>query len=500
MNNKDSNKNYFISLGILAIILFLVFRQIPVINDAWASYFFYRSWGGFLGTVIVSIKRYFLVNGRILATIICAFFEQNDILLDVGITITFISLIFIISRNYENSKKIFIEIVAISLLLCVSNAIMVEVYFYATLFYMIAVLIIVWSSDKIENYIKESNISKKTKKIAYLSMILSCSWIENVSVGILCSITIMLIIDFIKNRKINSKYISLWGLSLTSTFIILYSTVMTGTRELSYEGSKLLMINNNISIIYNELFNQQKVLIAALSIFAIVIVLNSNVSKWKKNSYCITMAIIAFNNILWFVLNYLGGIYIIERLDSFLWITDGQSITASIKFIIMIALFVIPIFAFDKEKFNKNLFLYMAGIFSLVPSIMTPNNTGARISSFAVFMLIIVYVNLLGKLSSKETGYKFAKTFVIIILLLGIDNYTITLGNIVEIQKIREFKIEQVKIDQTLGEWDYDKILYLPKFSNNALYCGASFGEEDVHYDLFKQYYGLDLETKIDYY
>lgn len=498
INEKQKNNiSYYGILAILTIAIFTMFRFIPVINDAWASYFFYSGWGGLLEAVSDSTKRYLIVNGRILATIVCAFFEQNDILLDIGITATYVGIIWYISKGYEDNKRIFIATLTLASLLWVSTEIRVEVYFYATLIYLIPILIVTWAGDEFQNFVSKNNLLKKEKILAYTAIFIASSWIENVSVGVFCAITTIMFSVCIKNRKLNVKYCLLWLVSGLATFIILFSTVLTRTRVLVSDISLMNLATMNSAIMYHEIFDQQKVLIGFLAIIAATTVWNSTKNIWFKRTYAIGMSIVSAVNILGFILSYIFPISFISKLNDILWKANGQSISAIIKCLIMVILFMIPIFI--KKDFIKLLFLYLSGVFSLIPSLLTPNNVASRISSFAVFMLIVVYIYLAGELRIKTLGYKIVKVFIIVMLVLGVDKYFCIVGSIDYIQNIREFRIEAVKKEQALEKWDYNQVLHLPSFPGDKMYCGASF-VDGIHAEVFKMYYGLDERTKIDYY
>lgn len=478
---------------------FAVFWQVPLIQDEWAGQVYNSSYD-FVQWILKNFTLYFTLNGRVIAQIVVGFFERNELMLDLGNAILMTLLVYSIVKLFEREKQIFFTITIWGLLLMVSTNMRLEVYFYATMIYLVPVVLLVAFVLTYHSFIKHNKeISRKQFGILCLLGVLNSGWIEHSGFAFVFSLGIYWIFRVIKDKKINLRFTIFEFLNGITFLIMILSPGLRLQRTIKPSGSLLALVNNNLSLTVQGVIYENK-LIFCILVCACIIFINQHKNKKNKKVLCIYQAVmILYAGV--FVLNILHEaigikipIFLIQQATTWwkygkIWCVCG---------IVLILLVLIPIL-FNSKK-NEMVFAYFVGMFSLAPTIVTPN-FGYRICFFALMLIIFLTAGIIADIKYKDNILFSMRILVSVVLVFFIDFYSILIANINEIQNKREQIIELVQNEQIMGTWDFRKTLILPVFPENLLFASASPHAyyDPEHHWFFKNFYKLSTNTLISF-
>ena len=493
MKAKIENvKKERIAVYFFVFLLFAFFyRKIPLIQDAWASQV-YNSNGNFIDWISKCLPLYFTLNGRIIATIFVGFFERNEIVLDFANAIFITALIYLIENTATKRKNIFSTLLVLFLLLLVSANIRTEVYFYATMIYLMPTLWFFFFLFFVPKYLEDKN--NKNFCILCILGILNSGWIEHCGFAYVLTIGLFWLIDLFKNKKINIKFTIFETLNGITFLLMILSPGMRLQRNLESTGNSVV---TNIKLTLQAIAYEHKMLMLILIIVCGVYVRH----YWKNRIAATIYQVVTLIYAILFSINLVKPyitIPVISDLFNLNCFRMGVGGTASSVIAVgIIVLLLIAIFL--NEKREQLLFIFGAAIFSFMPTIFTPNFS-YRTCFFGIILFIFLTANIFLSVCMEEKKEKIiAQIIVMVALAVQIDSYMILTANIDSTQKERVARIDMVKERQRMGEWDYNKTLILPRFSSNLLYADASpdIYYDPVHYKVFLQFYGLDPDTLV---
>lgn len=497
---KQLGKKFFETYGLI-ILMFIfwgvVFWQIPLVQDSWAGQI-YNSQSDIFTWMKNASQLYFTTNGRIISFIVVGFFERNEMLLDVANAVFMTLLVWLMSKTIRNEASYKMSVLIWGLLLLASVRIRTEVYFYATMIYVLPVLFFILFILYVQMYKNISGISEKTKFVILCIIgIINSGWIEHSSFAFVFILGIYWLVDLIKNRKINIKFTVFELLNGITFIIMMFSPGLRLQRQISSEGSLWNTIVTNMGYTVQAIIYDHKMLFLILIIASMIVVYQ----KVEKKSilfglYQFIMALYALVLGVNLVFDFLGGqLPEILVINANVWYP--YSMLWSILGIILILLLFIPLLFTGCKK--ELIFAYWVGMFSLAPTIITPN-FAHRICFFAYVIIVFITAGVIADIDLKQKRERnIVICLIVAILFVQIDRYAILLANINKIQEKREYLIELVKEEQLLGIWDYDKTLILPRFSEDQLYAAASpqpFNDL-IHYQVFLSFYELNPETLV---
>lgn len=466
----------------------LIYYRIPLIQDAWASNGIYNGEGNFINWVKSALLLYNTLNGRCIATIAVGFFERNEVVLDIA-CVFLLTLITFLYKKCLSADNVFAPLYALLALLMVPASVRTEVYFYATMIYIVPVVSILLFAICLDRYLRNRN--KRFGRIRcyivllFIGFINAC-WIEHTSFAFVLVFAALILYDAKKNRKLDVRLVIAEGVFAVAFIVMMLSPGLRLQREFAIEGkSTILIIMDNLDIWFNILFLEQSGLLILL-IGACVCFVLCNTQKFKsalaRNIYVGTM-------LLW-------GAFTVRNF----FLQDIPSISSIVKMLLIILFFVevsLPIYLSDFRI--TFMIFYLTGLLSLAPVIATPN-LSYRVCYY--FFIMINFVTV-GIWVESVTGILklevFAEFLLLVPLVIVIDSYCIVTYCIHDIQKVREELIEEAVRDQRTGEWDYNDVLVLPRFSPQQLYAGASPQKYDdrIHYQVFLEYYDLNPNTLV---
>lgn len=496
MNLRENVKQKGVYVAFF-ILFFCIFYNIPLVHDSWAGQVYNQS-GNFFTWVISRLSGYFTLNGRIIAQIFVGFFERNKLMLDVANAFFMTALVYMMQKATNKKTNFFSAIFAVLLLLLVSNNIRVEVYFYATMIYVVPVMLFFAFLWYAQIYREQKWGTGRIRFFVLCILgILNSGWIEHSAFAFVFVIGICWLKDVIKKRKINVRYTFFELLNGVTFLIMVLSPGLKKQRQFAVGSEeKWRLIAANIAKIVQAIVFDHKFLMLML-ILVCIFTIKQKVNKNLMG--CLYQWILIIYAIL-FIINLLGmnvGI----KLPQFMEMNCLQeNIWGTISVCIGIGLIVLLFIAliWGNEK-NRLYFVYWVGVFSVLPIIVTPN-FGYRICFFSLILITYLILDLFLSLKIEKKSIKIGiKSVVICALLVQIDMYSVLVANIADIQKERESRIELAKNKQRLGEWDYEQTLILPTFTQQQLYMGASPEPyyDYIHYSAFLSYYGLNGRTLV---
>lgn len=492
------NSNYIMYM-IIFLFFLLVFWKVPLVQDEWAGQIYNYS-KNILQWIRSCVRLYSTLNGRIIAQIVVGFFERNEIMLDTANAVFMTILIGFMAKILNQEKRAYWMGVIWTMLLLVSTDIRVEVYFYATMIYLIPAVLFFGFMLFVRFYKNNSVVSDSMKfcMLCILGILNSC-WIEHSGFAFTFIVGIYWVIDLVRNRRINVRFTIFEFLNIISFAIMMLSPGLRLQRQFivshdSFFDLVLANIGNTVqAIIYDH-----KV-IFFFFICASIIVVHQKSQKKKFITYIYEIILFLYSglfgiNIMYDELGISIPEAILLRSAQASW---EYGFGKSVLGIVLIILLFIPLI-FDERK-KEIIFIYFVGMFSLLPGIATPN-FAHRICFFAFVIIVFLSVNVI-----KEIKFESGRILVCLIaitygiLFVQVDAYSILIANIRKIQTEREHLIDSVKNEQRLGNWDYDKTLILPMYTSKQLYLGASPQPfyDPIHHQFFLDFYGLDPETLV---
>ena len=498
MNSRENIKLKGIYLLFFTLV-FCAFYNIPLVHDSWAGQVYNQS-NNFVTWIFSRIAGYFSLNGRIIAQIFVGFFERNKLMLNVANAFFMTCLVYFIQKVINKKDNLFITLLIMLSLLLVSTNLRVEVYFYATMIYVIPVLLFfvflwytqiyqekTWGTDKIRFWI-----------LCVLG-ILNSGWIEHSGFAFVFIIGVCWLKNVLETKKINFRYTVFEVINGVTFLTMILSPGLKRQRQFSVEVENTwrLFASNIAKIVQAVVFDH--LFLMLMIIFTCYFVVRQRAKKsLLKNIYQWTMIVYS---ILFFI-NWLGSNIGIE-LPLYLKLNCLQeniwgAISCCFGFGLIVLLFIALMCSKDRSKLC---FVYWVGAFSLLPIIITPN-FGYRICFFSVILIMYLFIDLFCSIDiDKRIIQIIIKSIVIFALLVQVDMYAILISNISSIQTERENRIELVKNMQRLGTWNYDHTLILPTFSFTQLYMGASPEPyyDYIHYKAFLDYYELDEKTLVEF-
>lgn len=480
---KEKDKLIYIFIGIFFI---YIFKRIPLIQDAWVGGDFYSGQVNIFTAILATIKLYFTLNGRLIAGIVVAFFERNETVLDITNTVILMSIVFYITRIIWGRKNKNIGIlVSFVMLLLVANTIRTEVYFYATMIYIVPVLALLVFLDELYNL----EIVTAKKRVLLISLaIINTGWIEHTGFGFLVALVFLVIIAYYRKNS-NSRVLVESCIAGICTFLIMIkSPGLSANRQFKTQGELVQMVISNIVYTIDTMITQQILMI-------LLIVITSALIFFKKRDFwglvfnTIIAIILIINNVSFYLGVELPNFLILKNIG------DNRNIFIGWGIIIF---FIICIDVL-KNNTNKVRFSFMAGIASLIPIIITPN-FGYRICFFAAICLgFIIVENLKILLIEYDKIDKYIYIIILCLLIIRVDEYSLAVEKIHKIQKEREIILNEVYVEQKLGKWDYNETVIIPIFPPGLLYADASPQKyiDPIHYACFLNFYGLSEKTLV---
>lgn len=473
----------------LFIFIFLVSILIPLGGDDWINYLsknlsfsqiidnavtFYQGWEGrFFSRIALSL----LVPNQFIWAILNASL----------MTVFYIMIIKIIGKRYQ---KVLYPIVLMFILL-VQNGIFGQVYVWKTgnVTYLIPMVYMMYLI-----YIRRDLLNGgvvKYKKLEYLFIPLTfifSMFIENVSVAIVLVCLFNVIINYVKNKKIDKV---MFGCLITSIIGLLLMAFSPGNfMRLETTGDfGELNIFGKVMVNFPKFINYTFMYMPFIIIFSLIImfmIINKNVKeKFIKVFLFIYLGIIP---ILSIIADYIGNII---KSDFLIYLGNYNKPEIILFWVIYIIVFTITLVVFFKKyKYYKPLYFIAVGLISNLSMMLSPIWSG-RTTCLTYFMLCIGFLMIILKMNPNifdKKIFKYVANTLIILFMLGFTLYS---GYVYKENTLRN-KYINYQIEK--GDYDRVEILYLPSYSVFGLNVWASVGP---FADSFKKSYGIKNDAHL---
>ena len=461
------------------VVVFGLTLLFPYTGDDWQ----WRTWD-FSWTVIKSLFTDASINGRYLANIIVLLITKNIILRGIVVSLILCTIVEIISRVTKTSRLyswIFIGLMPVEMFRqSISWSSGFTNYVMSALLVLINVLIV-------EKLFDDTDV-KWYKRVGYFILFfLSSFFIENVTIFFVLLNLGLLLLYFIKNKRLNVNLLITSLASVIGTVIMFlqpcYKNVAVGSdpyRSLTGGiGNLIFRICNNFMEVMSDFISVENifVVLCLITLLYISFIRNKNHNKFVKYSF-FYMFLYTF---------YIIGLRIFLDWNPFLSYTKVFNAVATFLFLIILIIDIIIIFK-NNESFSRIMLIVFTLIGLVAPlTIVTP--IGARnffgIYMFEIFLVFIVLSTLRLKMNNLRPVFS-----MLLVLLIG---YYITVYGY--IQFFSEKRLEYIKETISSGELSVD-VPILP-YSN---YVWVADPVDDYNANYYKSAFDIDSEAKFVFY
>lgn len=511
IGNLLNEKFDILLFGATFLFFVYVFSVMPPIADRWMEGIAYYHTEDPWRFLFAQIRWMQIANARIFSNIFSAIVDRNIYVRAIINSLMIVLSLIDIRKICGGRKNKYETIIMLSCLLFFSWGIKQEVYLYATTLYVSSVFLLVRAMKYLFNAFDNEMVD--TRKLYILEFFTSV-WLENISVMVVVLSACLLLIYYIKNKKIHkelliSTCISILGLA------VMYLTSKNATQgrlqekvmpcldwnrlfQLFYDNIGLFILcsilmcivfikykreNGNRYLNYLQIF--MWIIISALEIILASRQIYSIVSHDPKDYEYVKIVFgwSAFQRDV--IENFYGKLFSL----------------ASILFPFIFAVGVISyIYCMDiiRERVRGLIYLLMF-IFGILIDVVGMQK-GNRISYPGIFALVGMICLLLKHLDKMKEGIVGAICVVVFLFsIINAEQLLMTVYEAHEIEEERTAIANLVKDKQRLDEWDYDICVTMPKYDEKKLFGKERLqpDESNFAYDILLKYYGLNKGTKI---
>lgn len=504
---------------VLEFMFFLyIFHTIPYVADRWMEPITYYKLESFWRFIFVQYRWLTNTNGRIFSNIFCGLVDPNTYVRSIVNACMITGISFIMCKIASDKPKMNTKVLSVLLVLIVSEGIKEEVYYYATTLYistiLIAILIIYFYKTNVQN--------RYINLIRMVLVTIGSLWIENLSIGIFVGLVLLLIKNLIYKEKFSGNILLQFFLSTLGFMTMLFSSALSSSGRLSNREISSIVLSKNvfngiIIVLDNIFFKNINILIVLTIVLIVYFYLNTNSKIFKLTLFSIML-------VLFSMISF--EIYKIVKVDptdiDYVSLVTGwrnfDNIHIDKAFALIYYLFI-PIISFfyflvivrilllknKKEKviYDHTIFAFSFFIFSYIICILGVGNggvgSGERIMSLSIFIMMLLVIAINEKIELNFLNKNQEIIFLIAIILINMNQYNFDVRSLDTIDKERSFIASEVKKSQSLGEWDFSKIVNMPRYNEKE---GEIFGGRranpiltDIYYPLLLKYYGLDEDT-----
>lgn len=472
---KNKKKIYLI----ITFLLFLIITVLtPISGDDYGNYI--STNGSLKEALDIAISYYNGLEGRFIGRILIMYTTYHKIIWNILTATLFTLLISSISKILNKTTSILILIIG---LLLINTDMFAQGYTWLagsitylyptslTLFYFITI------------YKKHNNYKLYEYIILTILSIIIPMFVENIGCIFVLGNFILLILTYIKEKKLNIYY--LVNTILSTIFImIMIKSPGSASRSLTenIEFNNLTLINK---IIYNiKNFNFYVFFKNSSMIIITIIPIIYYLLKNKKRILCIIFSIIP-------ILSIINNIYYILPMKFSLFqnlkIIDTSNSLYIIYWIIYIVLLIISINYIVKENKEKYFiyFLLLLGLSASMIMLILPT-WGDRVTLYTTVTLILIGVFLIDKIIKKETSlYKYIK-----IIYILTSFYLI--GCFISINKVTIYREKYIK-EQLKDNKETIEII-----RNPIMYVWNNNPQSEYFIRTYKSYQNIDKSKEIE--
>lgn len=505
--------------NILYVICFLIFvyifYMIPPVCDRWMEGFlveFEDPWR----YVFCQYRWMQIANGRALSNLFSYFVDKN-IIIHTIVNAFMMTGIFYLVYQMTKVKSIWRQLTIFACFFIIPWGLQREVYLYATTLFVSAAFLCVISSFLIIR-ILENDGKNFEKLLCGFCVFLSSLWLESSSLTVLVMLFLLIFYHKMKKKKVKLCLYFYLIINIIGFAFLFYVAkfaesgrlkngigVTIGIGRISFFIQQYYALFFLLSIVVLlKLFSYSKTKLRSVLIFMWGIVGISTISYALRDIYFSISTDPILGNVEDLKLIYGWKKFGFFDLSSFF---EKFSELQAIIIFIVLGLSSILLFIFLEKKSELENYILSIGMGiggSAIYFFGLESGNQDRVIFTGIIALIIFISELI---SDEVVTKKITKTFIVAIVSIAIINCEtlITVVNSANnIQQERLTIINEVKVRQALGEWNYNTVVKLPSFdgsSSHGLVGGQKLNPngESVYYDILLKYYGLDERTLVEF-
>lgn len=489
---KDNYAYIFIFLIFLIIGLF-----VPTGGDDWEISSWYNKEGLF-SLFCKSVYSWNNFNGRIIHNFFTMVMGKYSILWAFTSATVHVLTIYYLLKIFKLEKNKLLQFLLLILFLMVPYGFRMEVqlhkigntpYSWGSLitFYIIYLIQINMNLDKID--------SKIIYIVAFLLGLIGSLWIENITIALFSVSILMLIINYIKTKKIN-KYCLFVIFGCVTGCLILFTSPGFSNRYNSSTGdlSTIELIKNNIPIVLNSITLELRSIYFLYSGLSLAAFLKL---KPKKDLlikiYFLILSLIMLISIM---LEGFGGYSILaanmhNKFNS-IFISTNSIISILLMISILLSIPIVIIKLFNKQNKEKALILYFLSLVSVAPMVLSPGNRNYILCFYSLFIIIANVLSLLNINKLEKDKKNILLVILCILFLFRLETYHYILARAYSVSTMRNELIKEYKLNQIKNK-DFDDYLILPTYDKEIMW---NFNSEAYIPSLIN-YYDLRSDSKV---
>lgn len=471
-----NNMKKYIKYIVLFLGLVLLFFLAPISGDDWSNYLVGRE--GIIHSLGNAFGMYFDWEGRFVSRVLINILTYHKWLWNLLNALVVCGTIFIGMKFISKPKRVIFPLMLLVIFgMNIFSFSQVMTWIAGNITYVFVIPIILWYFYFVLN---NDKYNKWFVVVFSLINILGCMFVENMALVLVIGNILLLVIKYIKNKKVDKRIILYLSLSIIGTLSMLLSP---GTRyRKSIENTYFNSLNLFEKIIYNipnfvyYTFIVNSFMLVIMNFSNYFIIRDKIKNNWVK--YILIIFCISLSTLT--ILIYPVSIFCDVNL---MGLINQNNIFIIIYWLLYLIISLGLIYIYDKKDFS-NMFLFLIGLVSNGVMLISPT-WGFRTSFFTYLLFSILSLKIINNYIKDKS----IKDYVIyIISSLVICLYFVLYINIFKCQNVLEKNIsKQIK--------NNDNVIYVEMFSRFAP-CNINPGN-DYHIGKFKGYYGISLEKDI---
>lgn len=464
-------KKYFKYVMIFLFFVVLFFLS-PISGDDWSNYLVGSE--GIRHSLGVAVGMYFDWEGRIISRVLINILTYHKWLWNIVNSLVVVGSIYIGYKwiGKKPNRLMFPLICLIILGMNLNTFSQVMTWIAGNITYLFVVPIILWYFYFV---FYNDKYNKWFVVINSLINLFGCMFVENMALVLVVGNILLLIIRYIKNKKIDKRIILYLSLSIIGSLSMLLSP---GTR---YRNSIENIEFNKLNIFEKVIYNIPNFVYYTfiVNVFMLVLMSFSNYfiirDKVKNKGIKYLLIIFMFLNVLTI---FIYPVSLFKDIN-LMGLINQNNIFVIMYWLIYLVMSFILVYIYDKKDLS-NVFLFLIGLVSNGVMLMSPT-WGFRTSFFTYFVLSIVALKIINNYINDKNIYKYLVNGCLVVLCL------FYLGFYINIYKCLINVRKQVKSS--------DDIIYIDAYSRFAP-CNIN-PSNSFHLDKFKQYYGINDDKEL---
>ena len=475
------NKNNRFIYGIVFLFFLMVCFLNPIVGDDWWNYPIGKQ--GLYKIISRAVELYFIWEGRFVSRVLINLLTYHKILWNFVNASVMTSIVYLINKNTNINKKhdnIFVLLSSILIL-----TLMHPYMFFQTVTWVAGNITYMFVIPFVIYYvylITKDKINKLEYSFLIITSIIGTMYIENIALIFVFLNCLYLLIDFIKNKKINYKIIILLVLSIITTLLMLLSP---GSRDraINYGNAYFNSLSifgkikfNTPDFVKNTFFTNIHMMI--LMVIGSILLIKNKIKNKKIKLPLYVMELLMFMGPVFYFLNGFGLITNNIFSEKKIFVVLFYGIMTIINSILLVLK--------NKEFYKDRICIFfcigmLSNIVMLVSPIWAP-----RTSLGTYIFTSIAYILVIDKYLENKKIINYIFTFLVVC--------SFALYGIISISIYRQY-LENRKIIEKVIE-DKSDVLYLesyPDYVMNSINPTEEFHETEI-----KKYYGINPNVKIE--